>query len=169
VKRKPVFAFQWQHWTFSVVDNYIYVNNNKKESIVAFPREKWWREAPRFKVVLSVSILSVYKKCPVLQVLQFLRMWTTCNWRQFVPWWFIHLILVCLEKYIFKLRFVFLFVSMSVRGKPRMYLNLTGFLYLPLRTFHLWPLDAPAPTDASRTPAVEVGTYGRGIRTDNLA
>jgi hypothetical protein len=36
-------------------------------------------------------------------------------------------------------------------------------LYRPLWTFHLWPPDAPAPTDAFRTLAAEVGTYGRGI------
>jgi hypothetical protein len=37
-----------------------------------------------------------------------------------------------------------------------------GLLYCPLWTFQLWPLDAPAPTDAFRTLAAEVGTYGRG-------
>jgi hypothetical protein len=68
-----------------------------------------------------------------------------------------------------KQAFVCLFVSMGVRGKPRMYLSLAGFLYRPLRTFQLWPPDAPALNDASRTPAAEVGTYGRGIRTGNLA
>jgi hypothetical protein len=44
---------------------------------------------------------------------------------------------------------------MGVRGKPRMYRRLW--------TFQLWPPDAPAPTDAFRTLAAEVGTYGRGI------
>jgi hypothetical protein len=65
--------------------------------------------------------------------------------------------------------FVCLFVSMGVRGKPRMYYSLAGFLYCPLWTFQLWPPDACAPTDASRNLAAEVGTYGRGIRTSNLA
>jgi hypothetical protein len=59
-----------------------------------------------------------------------------------------------------------LFVSMGVRGKPRMYLSLAGFLYHPLWTFQLWPPDAAAPTD---TLAAEVGTYGRGMRTGNFA
>jgi hypothetical protein len=62
-----------------------------------------------------------------------------------------------------------LFVSMGVRGKPRMYLSLAGFLYSPLWTFQLWPQDAPAPTDAFRTLAAEVRTYGRGMRTGNFA
>jgi hypothetical protein len=39
-----------------------------------------------------------------------------------------------------------------------------GLLYCPLWTFQLWPQDAPAPTDASRALAAEVGTYGRRIR-----
>jgi hypothetical protein len=62
---------------------------------------------------------------------------------------------------------------MGVRGKPRMYLSLVGFLYLPLWTFQLWPPDASAPTDASRTLpsaptdasrtlAAEVGTLWAG-------
>jgi hypothetical protein len=59
---------------------------------------------------------------------------------------------------------LFFFVSMGVRGKPRMYLSLVGFLYRPFWTFHLWPPDASALTDMSRTPAAEGGTYGRGIR-----
>jgi hypothetical protein len=65
--------------------------------------------------------------------------------------------------------FVYMFVSMGVRGKPPMYLSLAGLLYHPLWTFQLWPPDASAPTDASRTLAAEVGTYGRGMRTGNLA
>jgi hypothetical protein len=36
-----------------------------------------------------------------------------------------------------------------------------GLLYRPIWKFQLWPPDAPAPTDAFRTLAVEVGTYGR--------
>jgi hypothetical protein len=42
------------------------------------------------------------------------------------------------------------------------YCSLTGLLYRRLWTFQLWSPDAPAPTDAFRTPAAEVGTYGRG-------
>jgi hypothetical protein len=57
---------------------------------------------------------------------------------------------------------VCLFVSMAVRGKPRMYLSLAGFLYRPLWTFQLWPPDASAPTDASGTLAAEVGTLWAG-------
>jgi hypothetical protein len=40
-----------------------------------------------------------------------------------------------------------------------------GLLYRPLWTFQLWSPDGPAPTDAFRTLAAEVGTYGRRIRT----
>jgi hypothetical protein len=36
-------------------------------------------------------------------------------------------------------------------------------IYRPLWTFQLWPSDVPAPTDAFRTLAAEVGTYGRRI------
>jgi hypothetical protein len=36
-------------------------------------------------------------------------------------------------------------------------------LYRPLWMFQLWPPDTPAPNDAFRTLAVEVGIYGRGI------
>jgi hypothetical protein len=42
------------------------------------------------------------------------------------------------------------------------YCSLTGLLYRPLWTFQLWPPEAPAPNDAFRTLAAEVGTYGRG-------
>jgi hypothetical protein len=41
---------------------------------------------------------------------------------------------------------------MGVRGKPRMYLTLAGFLYRHW-TFQLWPPGASAPSDASRTLA----------------
>jgi hypothetical protein len=51
---------------------------------------------------------------------------------------------------------------MGVRGKPRMYLILAGFLYRPLWTFQLWPPDASAHTDASRTLAAEFGTLWAG-------
>jgi hypothetical protein len=44
-----------------------------------------------------------------------------------------------------------------------------GLFYRPLWTFQLWPPNAPVPTDAFRTPAAEVGTYGRGRRTGNFA
>jgi hypothetical protein len=57
-------------------------------------------------------------------------------------------------------------------GRPRQATDIlqpAGLLYHPLWTFQLWPQDAPAPTDAFRTLAAEVGTYGRGIRTDNFA
>jgi hypothetical protein len=36
-----------------------------------------------------------------------------------------------------------------------------GLLYRPLWAFQLLPPDAPAPTDAFRTLAAQVGTYGR--------
>jgi hypothetical protein len=57
-------------------------------------------------------------------------------------------------------------------GRPRQatdVLQPAGLLYRPLWTFKLWPPHAPAPTDAFRTLAAEVGTYGRGIRTGNFA
>jgi hypothetical protein len=50
-------------------------------------------------------------------------------------------------------------------GLPRQVTDVlqpAGLLYRPLWTFQLWPLDAPSPTDAFRTLAAEVGTYGRG-------
>jgi hypothetical protein len=55
-----------------------------------------------------------------------------------------------------------LFVSVGVRGKPRMYLSLAGFLYRPLWTFQLWTPGASVPTVASRTLAAEVGTLWAG-------
>jgi hypothetical protein len=51
-------------------------------------------------------------------------------------------------------------------GRPRQatgVLQPAGLLYRPLWTFQLWPPDAPAPTDAFRTLAAEVRTYGRDI------
>jgi hypothetical protein len=45
----------------------------------------------------------------------------------------------------------------------------TVLLYRPLWTFQLWPPDAPAPTDAFRTLAADVGTYGRRITTGKFA
>jgi hypothetical protein len=48
-------------------------------------------------------------------------------------------------------------------GRPRQgtgVLQPAGLLYGPLWTFQLWPPDALAPTDAFRTLAAEVGTYG---------
>jgi hypothetical protein len=49
-------------------------------------------------------------------------------------------------------------------GRPRQataVLQPAGLLYRPLWAFQLLPTDAPAPTDAFRTLAAEVGTYGR--------
>jgi hypothetical protein len=49
-------------------------------------------------------------------------------------------------------------------GRPRQatdVLQPAGLLYRPIWTFQLWPPDAPAPIDAFRTLAAEVGTYGR--------
>jgi hypothetical protein len=49
-------------------------------------------------------------------------------------------------------------------GRPRQatgVLQPAGLLYRPLWMFQLWPPDAPAHTDAFRTLATEVGTYGR--------
>jgi hypothetical protein len=59
-----------------------------------------------------------------------------------------------------------------LHGRPRQatdVLQPACLLYRPLWTFQLWPPDAPAPTDAFRALAAEVGTYGRGIRTGNFA
>jgi hypothetical protein len=39
-----------------------------------------------------------------------------------------------------------------------------GLLYRQLWAFQLWPPDSPAPADAFRTLAAEVGTYGWRIR-----
>jgi hypothetical protein len=53
-------------------------------------------------------------------------------------------------------------------GLPRQatdVLQPAGLLYRPLWTFQLWSPDAPAPTDAFRTLAAQVGTYGRRLRT----
>jgi hypothetical protein len=66
--------------------------------------------------------------------------------------------------------FVCLFVCLidclfvCLHGRPRQatdVLQPAGLLYPPLWTFQLCPPDAPAPTDAFCTLAVEVGTYGR--------
>jgi hypothetical protein len=49
-------------------------------------------------------------------------------------------------------------------GRPRQatdVLQPTGLLYRPLWTFQPWLPDVPAPTDAFRTLAAEVETYGR--------
>jgi hypothetical protein len=61
-----------------------------------------------------------------------------------------------------------MFVFCLYVGRPRQatdVLQPAGLLYCPLWTFQLWPPDAPVPTDAFRTLAAEVGTYGRRIRT----
>jgi hypothetical protein len=58
-------------------------------------------------------------------------------------------------------------LSVCFHGRPQQaadVLQPTGLLYRQLCTFQLWPQDAPAPPDASRTLAAKVGTYGRGIR-----
>jgi hypothetical protein len=62
-----------------------------------------------------------------------------------------------------------LFVSMGVRGKPRMYCSLLAYCTARFGRSNFWPPNALAPTDAFRTLTVEVGTYGRGIRTGNFA
>jgi hypothetical protein len=49
-------------------------------------------------------------------------------------------------------------------GRPRQatgVLQPAGLLYRRVLKFQLWPPDAPAPTEAFRTLAAEVGTYGR--------
>jgi hypothetical protein len=64
------------------------------------------------------------------------------------------------------------YLFVCFHGRPRQatdVLQPADFLYRQLWTFQLWPTDAPAPTDAFRTLAAEVGTYGRGIRAGNLA
>jgi hypothetical protein len=58
------------------------------------------------------------------------------------------------------------FVLFVLHGRPRQatdVLQSAGLLYRQLWTFQLWPPDSPAPTDAFRTLAAKVGTYGRGI------
>jgi hypothetical protein len=53
---------------------------------------------------------------------------------------------------------------LCLHGRPRQatgVLQPAGLLYRPLWTFQLWPQDVPAPTDAFRTLAAEVGTYAR--------
>jgi hypothetical protein len=58
------------------------------------------------------------------------------------------------------------YLFVCFHGRPRQATDVVqpaGLLYRPLWTFQLWPPDAPAPTDAFRTLAAEVGTYGRGI------
>jgi hypothetical protein len=56
-------------------------------------------------------------------------------------------------------------------GRPRQATDVPqpSWFFCTFWTFQLWPPDAPAPTDAFRTLAAEVGNYGRGIRTGNLA
>jgi hypothetical protein len=59
---------------------------------------------------------------------------------------------------------VFQLFTVYFHGRPRQatdVLQPAGLLYRSLSTFQLWPPDAPAPTDAFRTLAAEVGTYGR--------
>jgi hypothetical protein len=56
---------------------------------------------------------------------------------------------------------VYLFVSLDVRGKPRMYYSLLAYCTTSFERSNFWPPDTPAPNDAFRTLAAEVGTYGR--------
>jgi hypothetical protein len=59
-----------------------------------------------------------------------------------------------------------------LHGRPRQatgVLQPASLLYRPPWTFQLWPPYARAPTDAFRTLAAEVGTYGRGIGPVNFA
>jgi hypothetical protein len=52
-------------------------------------------------------------------------------------------------------------IVVCLRGRPRQAMDVlqpAGLLYRLLWTFQLWPPDAPAPTDAFRTLAAEVGT-----------
>jgi hypothetical protein len=70
--------------------------------------------------------------------------------------------------YLFVCLFIclFVFVFVCFHGRPRKatdVLQPAGLLYRPLLTFQLWPPDVPVPTDAFRTLAAGVGTYGRGI------
>jgi hypothetical protein len=63
------------------------------------------------------------------------------------------------------------FLFVCFHGHPRQatdVLQPAGLLHRPLWTFQLWPPNAPAPTDAFRTLAAEVGTYGRGMITGNF-
>jgi hypothetical protein len=59
--------------------------------------------------------------------------------------------------------FLCLFVSMGVRGKPRMYYSLLAYCTARFGLSNFGHQMPPAPTDAFRTLAAEVGTYGRGI------
>jgi hypothetical protein len=59
-----------------------------------------------------------------------------------------------------------LLLFVCLHGRPRQATGVpqpAGLLYRPLWTFQLWSPDAPAPIDAFRTLAAEVGTYGQGI------
>jgi hypothetical protein len=58
---------------------------------------------------------------------------------------------------------VFLFVSMGVHGKPRMYYSLLAYCNARFGRSNFGHQMPPAPTDAFRTLAAEVGTYGRGM------
>jgi hypothetical protein len=69
---------------------------------------------------------------------------------------------------VISLVFTGLFVCMGVRGKPRMYCSLLVYCTARFGRSYFWPPDAPAPADAFRTPAAEVGTYGRGTEPEIL-
>jgi hypothetical protein len=59
--------------------------------------------------------------------------------------------------------FVCLFVSLGVRGKPRVYCSLLAYCTARFGRSNFGLQMRPAPADAFRTLAAEVGTYGRGI------
>jgi hypothetical protein len=65
---------------------------------------------------------------------------------------------------------IVLFVCLlGVRGKTRMYCSLLAYCTARFGRSNFRPSDAPAPTDAFRTLAAEVATYGPSVRTGNFA
>jgi hypothetical protein len=60
-------------------------------------------------------------------------------------------------------------MCMGVGGKPRMYYSLLVYCTARFERSNFGHQMPSAPTDAFRTLAAEVGTYGRGIRTGNFA
>jgi hypothetical protein len=54
----------------------------------------------------------------------------------------------------------FLLLLVGDSGKPRMCTATCWLIVPPALDFKLWPLDAPAPIDAFRTPVAKAGTYG---------
>jgi hypothetical protein len=57
-------------------------------------------------------------------------------------------------------------VVVGVRGKTRMYYSLLAYCTARFGRSNFGHQMSPAPTDAFRTLAAEVGTYGRGIRPE---